>query len=206
MNDEYEYNDDELSHEYNRISGFLDEYFDYDDIQEVNIMTLSRDIIDDCLNAHRDLPCITIIEYIVRYFSEIEHNMLLECINNLYETNFEMYKLIDHDSITMVSGDVELNLNQFNELLQNDYTDLSFNDVVSVPLLSVPDKGISDIDFSNNVKPCSKESECLICYEDINENGSEIINCKHSFHTQCLKEWSKVSQLCPLCKNSIISQ
>ena len=44
---------------------------------------------------------------------------------------------------------------------------------------------------------------CYICHEEIIENSTEWINldCKHSFHIECIKQIRKLR--CPTCRNDI---
>jgi len=49
--------------------------------------------------------------------------------------------------------------------------------------------------------------ECIICLEKFQENRSIITNLSHNknhvFHTKCLEEWIKKSQVCPMCRTEI---
>ena len=50
-----------------------------------------------------------------------------------------------------------------------------------------------------------KETSCAICLEDF--KGIDIIKafykCEHIFHKNCLKNWLKRSNVCPLCKHDL---
>ena len=50
-----------------------------------------------------------------------------------------------------------------------------------------------------------KETECAICLETF--KGIDIIKafykCEHIFHKDCLKNWLKRSNVCPLCKHDL---
>ena len=50
-----------------------------------------------------------------------------------------------------------------------------------------------------------KETECAICLEEFKRNDiiKEFYNCKHIFHKDCLKDWLKRSNTCPLCKHDL---
>ena len=41
---------------------------------------------------------------------------------------------------------------------------------------------------------------CVICLESIRYQGSLSV-CSHSFCFECILEWSKVDNSCPLCKS-----
>ena len=50
-----------------------------------------------------------------------------------------------------------------------------------------------------------KETECAICLEEFQRNDiiKEFYKCKHIFHKECLKNWLKRSNECPLCKHDL---
>jgi len=45
-----------------------------------------------------------------------------------------------------------------------------------------------------------EEQTCTICLESIRQESSSLNGCVHIFHFQCIFEWSKITNLCPLCK------
>lgn len=46
---------------------------------------------------------------------------------------------------------------------------------------------------------------CAICLNDFNPNEQiKILPCNHGFHAICLDPWLKCSDLCPICKSSIM--
>lgn len=45
--------------------------------------------------------------------------------------------------------------------------------------------------------------ECPICLA-ISNNFIKTI-CDHAFHTDCLNEWKKINQSCPLCRKDLVS-
>ena len=44
--------------------------------------------------------------------------------------------------------------------------------------------------------------ECSICFEDINENDKNILNCNHIYHEKCIEKWFSINHQCPLCRKS----
>ena len=46
--------------------------------------------------------------------------------------------------------------------------------------------------------------KCSICISDINKKDNYINNecCNNVFHTDCLEQWYKVKENCPLCRSS----
>ncbi len=45
--------------------------------------------------------------------------------------------------------------------------------------------------------------ECSICMTEINLDDSFKTICQHTFHKNCLDEWRKNSQSCPLCRQEL---
>ncbi|EAR97704.3 zinc finger, C3HC4 type (RING finger) protein (macronuclear) [Tetrahymena thermophila SB210] len=48
-------------------------------------------------------------------------------------------------------------------------------------------------------------NDCAICLQTFEENEVmiEIVQCKHLFHSECIKVWFKNSVLCPYCRNDV---
>lgn len=44
---------------------------------------------------------------------------------------------------------------------------------------------------------------CCICYDHINDNVHILLECKHRYHLNCINEWIKRENTCPLCKKNI---
>ncbi|KAG0466717.1 hypothetical protein HPP92_017680 [Vanilla planifolia] len=60
--------------------------------------------------------------------------------------------------------------------------------------------------------PCKLEVEsaegepCCICREDYSEGEDiGILNCKHDFHTACIKQWLMIKNMCPICKTTAVA-
>ena len=46
-----------------------------------------------------------------------------------------------------------------------------------------------------------KDKDCSICTVDYEKDDMiSITNCNHVFHTDCIKEWAKYKQICPICR------
>lgn len=65
----------------------------------------------------------------------------------------------------------------------------------------------ADIVLDVNKNSCRKEDEkeqCSVCLSNFKENEmmSEL-TCSHKFHYDCIIEWGKHKQECPLCRESI---
>ena len=46
-----------------------------------------------------------------------------------------------------------------------------------------------------------KETQCNICFEDIQKNTSIYkLSCNHSYHINCIETWFKQNLSCPICR------
>lgn len=54
-----------------------------------------------------------------------------------------------------------------------------------------------DVDCANS------DTNCPICQERIETTGTELRQCHHRFHTNCINTWFTESATCPQCRNDI---
>ena len=48
------------------------------------------------------------------------------------------------------------------------------------------------------------DTECTICLDEFeNESNISLTECRHIFHTDCIKEWVRYKKECPVCRNEI---
>ncbi|KAM4545794.1 E3 ubiquitin-protein ligase TTC3 [Odontesthes bonariensis] len=45
------------------------------------------------------------------------------------------------------------------------------------------------------------EDPCIICHEDMSPEDTCVLECRHSFHEQCIRSWLKEQSTCPTCRN-----
>ncbi|XP_010442096.1 PREDICTED: probable E3 ubiquitin-protein ligase RHG1A [Camelina sativa] len=57
--------------------------------------------------------------------------------------------------------------------------------------------------YKSNTKSPQDAEPCCICQEEYTE-GEDMgtLECGHEFHSQCIKEWLKQKNLCPICKTT----
>ncbi|XP_057176723.1 E3 ubiquitin-protein ligase TTC3 isoform X2 [Triplophysa rosa] len=44
------------------------------------------------------------------------------------------------------------------------------------------------------------EDPCIICHEDMSAEDVCVLECRHSFHRQCIRSWLKEQSTCPTCR------
>ncbi|KAL1224986.1 E3 ubiquitin-protein ligase ATL15 [Cardamine amara subsp. amara] len=83
---------------------------------------------------------------------------------------------------------------------------------IMLPSVSVPSKAASSDVFQRLVEEQTVESvdlgkeeqTCLVCLEDLSESSSNNIirmpKCLHLFHQDCIFEWLRHQNSCPLCR------
>ena len=78
------------------------------------------------------------------------------------------------------------------------YESLSQLEYVKIGLIS------KNILNKTEVKINTNDNFCVICQEDIQKNSIiREINCKHSFHINCIDKWFVDNKKCPMCKYEI---
>ena len=69
--------------------------------------------------------------------------------------------------------------------------------------------------IKQNAKEFKKEGaeteDCAICLEAFTEGDGKMIaelncNSKHIFHVDCLTEWVKKNDVCPMCRQQIVDE
>lgn len=57
--------------------------------------------------------------------------------------------------------------------------------------------------YNSGTKSTQEVEPCCVCQEEYKE-GEEmgVLECGHDFHSQCIKEWLKRKNLCPICKTT----
>ena len=69
-----------------------------------------------------------------------------------------------------------------------------------------PTEGMNTKSDNGNT-PCRNDDGCMICFNAIHI-GSKVgvlPNCQHIFHSECLKDWLKRRNVCPLCLDSDVA-
>ena len=49
-----------------------------------------------------------------------------------------------------------------------------------------------------------KTEHCSICMRLFNNTSVRVLTCEHMFHVECIDEWIKRSETCPLCRARIL--
>ncbi|XP_051539596.1 E3 ubiquitin-protein ligase TTC3 [Myxocyprinus asiaticus] len=52
----------------------------------------------------------------------------------------------------------------------------------------------------NTALALNMEDPCIICHEEMNSEDLCVLECRHSFHRECIKSWLKEQSTCPTCR------
>ncbi|XP_026076352.1 E3 ubiquitin-protein ligase TTC3 isoform X2 [Carassius auratus] len=52
----------------------------------------------------------------------------------------------------------------------------------------------------NTALALNMEDPCIICHEDMSPEEVCVLECRHSFHRECIKSWLKEQSTCPTCR------
>lgn len=52
----------------------------------------------------------------------------------------------------------------------------------------------------NSALVLNMEDPCIICHEDMSAEDLCVLECRHSFHRECIKSWLKEQSTCPTCR------
>ncbi|CAD8046456.1 unnamed protein product [Paramecium primaurelia] len=73
----------------------------------------------------------------------------------------------------------------------------------NLPIFQNQTQTIENIAIQLHEQACSEiELECIICLQKIS-NKYVKLQCDHYFHKECIDNWIKQKQICPLCRSSI---
>ncbi|XP_030647947.1 E3 ubiquitin-protein ligase TTC3 isoform X2 [Chanos chanos] len=54
--------------------------------------------------------------------------------------------------------------------------------------------------YRKTSKALNMEDPCIICHEDMAEEDLCVLECRHTFHRECIKSWLKEQSTCPTCR------
>ncbi|KAE8787409.1 RING finger protein 44 [Hordeum vulgare] len=56
---------------------------------------------------------------------------------------------------------------------------------------------------SDEAQDDEDDGRCLVCLEEYKDNDLlGVLKCRHDFHTDCIKKWLQVKNVCPVCKSA----
>uniref|UniRef100_A0A8C7SHB5 RING-type E3 ubiquitin transferase n=1 Tax=Oncorhynchus mykiss TaxID=8022 RepID=A0A8C7SHB5_ONCMY len=81
---------------------------------------------------------------------------------------------------------------------------LSYQEVINRVAQLILDHQDSTRDFLILMYVClvqlNMEDPCIICHEDMSQEDLCVLECRHSFHRECIKSWLKEQSTCPTCR------
>lgn len=68
---------------------------------------------------------------------------------------------------------------------------------------SVDTSFISSIKYSDMLPSSKDDSQCFCTEDYVDDDDISLLDCKHYFHSKCIKEWMMYNKICPVCRTSI---
>uniref|UniRef100_A0A3P9A2U6 RING-type E3 ubiquitin transferase n=1 Tax=Esox lucius TaxID=8010 RepID=A0A3P9A2U6_ESOLU len=53
-------------------------------------------------------------------------------------------------------------------------------------------------------KALNLEDPCIICHDEMSREDLCVLECRHSFHRECIKSWLKEQSTCPTCREHVL--
>ncbi|KAJ7996986.1 hypothetical protein DPEC_G00224220 [Dallia pectoralis] len=53
-------------------------------------------------------------------------------------------------------------------------------------------------------KALNLEDPCIICHDEMSNDDLCVLDCRHSFHGECIKSWLKEQSTCPTCREHVL--
>ena len=90
----------------------------------------------------------------------------------------------------------------YDSVTENSKKNLTSSEFKTIKKISY--KKLNTLYTDTKIEP---SSYCPICYENFKASSSvTVLNCKHNFHTKCIKNWLlNESTECPICKTEAVS-
>ncbi|EYU41099.1 hypothetical protein MIMGU_mgv1a018383mg, partial [Erythranthe guttata] len=58
-------------------------------------------------------------------------------------------------------------------------------------------------DIDNNIRDLEEREVCAVCLDAMcqENNNTGILECKHDYHSDCIRKWLRLKNFCPMCKS-----
>ncbi|EYU41051.1 hypothetical protein MIMGU_mgv1a024926mg [Erythranthe guttata] len=62
-------------------------------------------------------------------------------------------------------------------------------------------------DNYNNIRDLEEREVCAVCLDALcqKNNNIGVLECKHEYHSDCIKKWLRVKNFCPMCKSVVFN-
>lgn len=96
-----------------------------------------------------------------------------------------------------------LNISMIDFFLSNEINNRNRNSESDQILINMNNiNNINNMNIINNVIYIDDTKECCICL-DKNINEWVCTSCNHEFHKQCINDWRKTKNTCPICRSNL---
>ncbi|KAJ7956880.1 RING/U-box superfamily protein [Quillaja saponaria] len=119
---------------------------------------------------------------------------LSHLFSNLYSKTILLFTLLLIELILLIRSLTRLNLKS------------DKRPITTTQYLKLIENKYPTIYYTKKLKPKLQQLDCSVCLSEF-EDGEKIrkLNCKHSFHKDCLDKWfQQYLATCPLCRNKVL--
>ena len=111
----------------------------------------------------------------------------------------------DNDERTVRNVYITHQRNPYRVLTMNSYNNDIIDLIINRSLHDAEVKRNDNIELQYPIEQWDKEdTPCTICLEPIKQNDNYCeMKCSHNFHADCIRDWVKYKQSCPVCRAAI---
>uniref|UniRef100_A0A8C5G3G8 RING-type E3 ubiquitin transferase n=1 Tax=Gouania willdenowi TaxID=441366 RepID=A0A8C5G3G8_GOUWI len=82
----------------------------------------------------------------------------------------------------------------------NGVTQLILDHQVGSCLVSLSASRTQTSEYKHCVLQLNEEDPCIICHEEMTSVDTCVLECRHSFHNECIRSWLREQSTCPTCR------
>mmetsp|Transcript_44396 Transcript_44396/g.88740 ORF Transcript_44396/g.88740 Transcript_44396/m.88740 type:complete len:391 (-) Transcript_44396:459-1631(-) len=79
----------------------------------------------------------------------------------------------------------------------------STSGMAAAPAVEAPQPSRDDVEQPTPRPDLSECTECIICLQEMGEEGTTTLDCEHRFHEECVTEWLDKDGRCPVCRHQV---
>ena len=128
----------------------------------------------------------------IDYFIAERNNPIYNYFNNLNSERINIRNESAFDIFGVFDNSESFFEDILNSRFQQDSKELKKDDTIKLMI-------------NKKNKQTETKEDCVICGNNMekNEEVTKLNNCSHSFHYNCISEWGKYKQSCPICRCKI---
>ncbi|KAL1224987.1 E3 ubiquitin-protein ligase ATL15 [Cardamine amara subsp. amara] len=183
------------------VATYLPQYLGFENTVSIYLYDEIKQLAEDQNGMVTDLGSYLVLNSSIEFFS-LHH--IFECLRG-FNIDPQLFEFLSDDIVHRCANLPQPFAAFFNVKVAREVR-------IMLPSVSVPSKAASSDVFQRLVEEQTVESvdlgkeeqTCLVCLEDLSESSSNNIirmpKCLHLFHQDCIFEWLRHQNSCPLCR------